>query len=200
MKRVLLLILLSVSLAVMAQDSALVRLNRQLSLFPQEKTHIHTDKVVITPDYNTASVVWPQVSNVDSYELVIKDKSGNEICTLVFNGDGQLQSIAFRAPAANPNDANRAPQQTQATGFRFTVTGLESGCTYNYTITAKDAAGKVLQTYTGSFTTLGATGVEDVETSGDMSLRHTHKVYKDGNVLILTPDGRRFNLQGAEVK
>ena len=160
----------------------------------------NTDKVVITPDYNTANVVWPQVSNVDSYELVIKDKNGNEVCTLVFNGDGQLQSITFRAPAANPNDANRAPQQTQATGFRFTVTGLESGCTYGYTITAKDAAGKVLQTYTGSFTTLGATGVEDVETSGDVSLRHARKIYKDGNVLILLPDGRRYNLQGAEVK
>ena len=172
----------------------------EFNVQPMGAESANTNKVVITPDYNTASVVWPQVSDVDSYELVIKDKSGNEVCTLVFNGDGQLQSIAFRAPAANLNDANRAPQQTQATGFRFTVTGLESGCTYNYTITAKDAAGKVLQTYTGSFTTLGATGVEDVETSGDVSLRHARKIYKDGNVLIITPDGRRFNLQGAEVK
>lgn len=49
MKRVLLLILLSVTLATMAQDSALVRLNRQLSLFPQEKTHIHTDAADYQP-------------------------------------------------------------------------------------------------------------------------------------------------------
>jgi len=48
MKRVLLLILLSVTLVVMAQDSALVRLNRQLSLFPGEDTYSHPTAAATT--------------------------------------------------------------------------------------------------------------------------------------------------------
>ena len=161
----------------------------------------NTDKVVVTPDYNTASIAWPQVTNVDSYELVIKDKNGNEVCTLVFNSEGQLQSIAFRAPKMNMGEeAGFAPKQTQATGFRFTVTGLDSGSRYDYTLTAKDAAGKTLQTYTGSFYTLGTTGLDDLDTNDPASMSHARKIIEDGKVFILLPDGRRFTLQGAEVK
>ncbi|MBR1809744.1 MAG: leucine-rich repeat domain-containing protein [Paludibacteraceae bacterium] len=168
---------------------------------PMGAESANTDKVVVTPDYNTANIAWPQVANVDSYELVIKDKSGDEVCTLVFNGEGQLQSIAFHAPKMNSGEeADFAPKQTQATGFRFTVTGLESGSQYDYTLTAKDAAGKTLQTYTGSFYTLGTTGLDDLETNDPASMSHARKIIEDGKVFILLPDGRRFTLQGAEVR
>ena len=117
-----------------------------------------TTNVNVTPAENTAEVAWPAVSGAATYELVIKYKSGNVICTLIFNSNGQLTSIAFNAPSRD-----QAPQQTQAAGFSFTVTGLENGTSYDLTITSKDNNGGMLDTKTISFTTTGESqGIADV--------------------------------------
>ena len=117
---------------------------------PIGATKTTTDGVKVNPTETSAVVVWPSVSGAVTYELVIKDKSGNVICTLIFNAEGQLTQIAFAAPARE-----KVPQQTQATGFSFTVTGLEAETAYNLTITAKDNSNKVMKTFTDEFRTLG---------------------------------------------
>ena len=141
----------------------------------------------VTPAENTADVAWPAVSGAATYELVIKDKSGNVICTLIFNAQGQLTSIAF-APSRN-----NAPQQTKATGFSFTVTGLENGTSYDLTITSKDNNGGTLDTKTVSFTTTGEQGIEDVPSDQVQST----KVIKNGQIFILHGD-KTYTLQGQE--
>ncbi len=112
-----------------------------------------TENVVVTPNNNTANFVWPSSATADSYTLDIV-KNGELICTLHFNANGQLTSIAFNAPARN---GNSAPQQTneQVAGFSFTVTGLDAATKYGYTLTAKDNSGNVVETYTGTFATKG---------------------------------------------
>ena len=112
-----------------------------------------TENVVVTPNDNTANFVWPSSATADSYTLDIV-KNGVLICTLHFNANGQLTSIAFNAPARN---GNSAPQQTneQVAGFSFTVTGLDAATKYGYTLTAKDNSGNVVETYTGTFATEG---------------------------------------------
>ena len=112
-----------------------------------------TENVVVTPNDNTANFVWPSSATADSYTLDIV-KNGELICTLHFNANGQLTSIAFNAPARN---GNSAPQQTneQVAGFSFTVTGLDAATKYGYTLTAKDNSGNVVETYTGTFATEG---------------------------------------------
>ena len=148
-----------------------------------------TTDVNVTPAETTADVAWPSVSGAATYELVIKDKSGNVICTLVFNANGQLTSIAFNAPARN-----NAPQQTQAAGFSFTVTGLEEGTSYDLTITSKDNNGGTLDTKTVSFTTTGdEQGINDVQ--GD-NVQCT-KVSREGQILILRGE-KVYTLQGQE--
>ena len=149
-----------------------------------------TDVAVIPAD-NTAEVAWPAVSGAATYELVIKDKSGNVICTLIFNANGQLTQIAFNAPARN-----NAPQQTQAAGFSFTVTGLDSGTNYDLVITSKDNNGGTLDTKTVSFTTTGdAQGIEDVQSDQVPCT----KVLRNGQILILRGE-KVYNAQGALVK
>ncbi len=149
-----------------------------------------TTDVNVTPAENTAEVAWPAVSGAATYELVIKDKSGNVICTLIFNANGQLTSIAF-APSRNG-----APQQTQAAGFSFTVTGLEEGTSYDLTITSKDNNGGTLDTKTISFTTTGdEQGIEDVLSD---QVQCT-KVVRSGQVLILRGE-KVYTLQGQEVR
>ena len=164
---------------------------KDFSIRPLGAASVSTEEVEVTPTETTADVVWPAVTDAVTYELVIKDKNGNVICTLVFDADGRLTSIAFNAPARD-----NASQQTEAAGFSFTVTGLEQGTTYNYTLTAKDSGGNAIDTKTGTFKTLGGTAVEETSAS-DASVR---KVMRDGVMYMVMPDGRMYDLQGKEVR
>lgn len=158
---------------------------------PLEATSASTTDLQVTPDDNTVEVIWPAVSGAETYELVIRDKDGNIICTLVFNANGQLTQIIFSAPGRD-----QAPQQAQETGFAFTVTGLNSGTAYDLTITAKDHTGSTIDTHTASFKTTGNTqGVEDVQPS-DV---RTRKILRDGHVFIQRGD-RLYTATGEEVR
>ena len=149
------------------------------------------DDIQVVPTDNTANIVWPQVSGAETYELVIKDKSGNVICTLIFNANGQLTSIAFNAPARN-----NAPQQTQTAGFAFTVTGLNSGTNYDLVMTSKNSNGETIQTKTVSFTTTGnAQSVENILGGNAQST----KILRNGQLYILRGE-KTYTLQGQEVK
>lgn len=147
-------------------------------------------EVSVTASDNTATIVWPAVTGAATYELVIKDKDGNIICTLIFNENGQLTSIAFNAPGRN------APQQTQSAGFSFTVTGLDSGTGYDMTMTSKDSNGATLQTETISFVTNSPQAIDHL-TGNPSSV--TQKLIKDGQVLILRGD-KTYTLTGQEIK
>lgn len=150
---------------------------------------VQTDEVKVEPTTNSVEVVWPAVEGAETYELVIKDKQGNTICTLIFNADGQLTSIVFSAPARN-NDT----EQAQSAGFAFTVTGLESGTTYDLTITAKDSNNQILQSTSQTFTTAELTGVEDIVTN----IAPT-KLILGGQIFILRGD-KTYTVQGQEVR
>ena len=150
-----------------------------------------TTELQVNPSNNTVEVIWPAVENAATYELVIKDKEGNLICTLVFNAQGQLTTIAFNAPARN-----NASQQTQSTGFSFTVTGLESGTRYDLTMTAKDGNGSTLQENTMSFRTTGDQAIDEISTANSQL---STKIVRNGQFFILR-DGELYNAQGARVE
>lgn len=149
-----------------------------------------TTDLNVTPAENTADVAWPAVSGAVTYELVIKDKDGNVICTLIFNANGQLTQIAFNAPARN-----NAPQQTQATGFSFTVTGLESGTSYDLTMTSKDSNGQVVDKKEVSFHTNWPNDIENVHVDSIESAKILH----DGQIFILRGE-KVYTVTGQEVK
>ena len=145
---------------------------------------------IVTPSATTADIAWPQVTGAATYTIEIK-KKGELICTLTFNAQGQLISIAFNAPSRN-----NAPQQTQAAGFAFTVTSLDSGTTYNYTMIAKGNNGNVLKTESGTFTTTGdAQGVEEVLSNQVPST----KILRNGQIFILRGE-KAYTITGQEVK
>ena len=114
------------------------------------------ETVKIVPSDNSAEITWPVVIDAASYELVIRNKDGKVICTLVFNDKGQLVSININTPARDRSDM---PEHVEAESFSFTVTGLKEGTTYNYTLTAKDSGGNTIDTKTGSFRTAGEEAV-----------------------------------------
>ena len=153
-----------------------------------------TTEVKVEPTATTADVIWPAVENAATYELVIKDKNGNVVCTLIFNANGQLTQIAFGA-SARDNTA-------QAAGFAFTVTGLEEGTSYDLTITAKDANEQPIATYSGSFTTTSEgvpTGIDNTPFLSGEGRGEASKILRNGEVLILR-DGKTYTIQGIVVK
>ena len=153
-----------------------------------------SNNISVTPDTNTADFVWKTINEASTYELTISDKQGNTICVLTFNAYGQLLSIAFSAPARH-----NATEPIPTDGFFFTVTGLDEGTTYNYTLTAKDIDGNTLDIKEGTFKTKGvATNLEDM--SGDSDNSEIHKVFLNGVLYILMPDGRMYDMQGKEVR
>ena len=146
--------------------------------------------VEVVPDETSVNIAWPKISGAYTYELVIKDKSGKVVCTLVFDAEGRLLSIAFNAPARD-----NMPQQTQVAGFAFTVTSLNSGTTYNYSIASKDSNGNTLNTESGSFTTTGeGSGLQNVTHQPDET-----KFIRDGQ-LFIQRDGKTYSVTGQEVK
>ena len=146
--------------------------------------------VTVTPSDNEAVFVWRADESAATYNLEIR-KDGEVFCTLIFNANGQLTSIAF-APARN-GQTHRAAEQTAA-GFRFTVTGLSESTRYTFGMTVKDATNATLQTYTGEFNTTGvATSVDNATTD-----TVAQKIIRDGQVLILRGD-KTYTPMGVEV-
>ena len=148
-----------------------------------EDEGVTVTEVQVIAGKNSADIVWPTNNDASTYEFVIT-KDGEVICTLIFNANGQLTSIAF-APARHDN--NRAPEQTEQSGFSFTVTGLNPGTTYSYTLTTKDASDKVLDIKTGTFTTEGITAVENLLSQEELQS------------MLQNPATRIYNLQGNEL-
>ena len=144
----------------------------------------------VTPSATTADIAWPQVTGAATYTIEIK-KNEELICTLTFNAQGQLISIAFAAPSRN-----NAPQQAQAAGFAFTVTSLDSGTTYSYTMTAKGNNGNVLKTESGTFTTTGESqGFEDVQGNNVQCTKIVH----NGQIFILRGE-KVYTIDGCLVR
>ncbi len=157
---------------------------------PLGATPTTTDDVKVEPTETTAVVVWPIVDGAASYELVIKDKDGNVICTFIFNEQGQLVSVAFDAPG------HRSLHQTQTAGFSFLVTGLDSGTSYELTLTTKNSSDETLDQKVISFMTSEISAFDQTIVN---QVTTTTKVIRNGRLYILR-DGKTYSVQGQEVR
>ena len=163
-----------------------------------EETTVTTNDVKVEPQDNAATFTWPTSNNAATYTIQIT-KNGVVFCTLIFNANGQLIGIAF-APSRD-GQAHAPAALMTANGLQFTVTGLDSGTQYGYSVTAKDANDQTVATYSGEFTTTSegiATGIEEISSSlqgGDRGWL----ILRDGQIYILRGD-KTYTLQGQEVK
>ena len=145
-----------------------------------DKKPIDGENPVVTPTDQDVTITWPITDGTDTYTLTIT-KNGEVVCVLTFNANGQLTNIAFAAPGHN--GARQAPAATlTAQGYQFTVTGLNPGTAYDYSVTATDAGGKTLAEHKGNFNTTGGTGFESVHDAQATM----HKVLRNGQLLIET--------------
>ena len=84
-----------------------------------------------------------------------------------------------------------------ANGLQFTVTGLNSGTNYGYSVTTKDANDQPIASYSGEFTTTGEVPTSVDQVPSDQV--QCTKVLRDGQIFILRGD-KVYNAQGALVK
>jgi len=149
--------------------------------------------VTVEPEETTAQFTWPTDNSAGSYTIEIT-KDGIVFCTLIFNANGQLTGIAF-APSRNGNEAPMATLLANG-GMQFTVTGLDAGTSYAYTVTTKDTQERVIATFEGSFETSGSMedGIMDVQSGAAPK-----KVLHNGQIYILRGE-KVYTLQGVEVK
>ena len=161
-----------------------------------EEATVTTNDVQVEPQDNAATLTWPTSNNAASYTIQIT-KDGVLFCTLIFNANGQLTGIAF-APSRD-GQAHAPAAIMTANGLQFTVTGLDSGTQYGYSVTAKDANDQPVATYSGEFTTTSegeATGFEDVSSSlqgGDRG----RFILRNGQIFILRGE-KVYTLTGQE--
>lgn len=171
-------------------------------IVPIGATSAETDEPVIAPSYTDVTITWPTTAGAETYTITIT-KDGETVCTLTFDSTGQLANIAFAAPARS-GSTNHAPAalHTQS-GFRFTVTGLESDTQYGYSIVTKDPDEQPLSTYDGTFCTTNriptATDGVSPDGSSDKAAVHTRKVFRNGQVLI-QHTGKTYTLSGTEIE
>ena len=161
-----------------------------------EEKSITSNEVTIMPTDNTVVLTWPTSDNAVTYTIEIT-QDGVVFSTLTFNANGQLTDIAF-APGRNGKRHVSAASMT-ATGMQFTITGLNSGTNYAYTLTVKNNQNAIIASYTGKFTTTGGTPVakslDDVPTNNVQCT----KLLRDGQIYILRGN-KTYTLQGQEVK
>ncbi len=147
----------------------------------------------VEPTETTAAITWPTDSAAATYTITIT-KDGVVFCTLIFDADGRLTSIAF-APGRSANTESAVATATSA-GFSFTVTGLQSGTHYDFEIDVQNDAEEIIKAYTGTFDTKGiATSVDEVNT---ISITN-RKVIRNG-ILLIERNGVYYNAQGAVVE
>ena len=154
-----------------------------------------TEEVVIESGTTTVIITWPTEEGADTYTIVIK-KDGEVVCTLTFNSEGQLISIAFAPGRDGNHPAQYAEAVANGKGFRFTVTGLEDGTDYTYDITVKNEANQVIKTHSGKFTTEPYSAVDNTHSSS--SATNTQKLLRNGQLIILR-DGVEYNAMGQEL-
>ena len=158
-----------------------------------EPENMGGDSVVINTGSTDVTIIWPTEENADTYSIVIK-KDGKVVCTLTFNSEGQLLNIAF-APG---REGNHPAQYAEATtnGYRFTVTGLEEGTDYTYTVTSKDAANKTISEHSGEFTTQSNISTDIFDSSHPIT--NCQKLLRNGQLIIIR-DGVEYNAMGVEL-
>ena len=147
------------------------------------------------PTTNSVVLSWPKKDDAVSYTIVIK-KGAETICTLTFNADGQLTGIQF-APSRN-GEPQQAPMATlTATGWQYTVSGLEPDTDYKFLISVKNSADTEIFTDEVPFKTKNIpTGID--QTTNDQR-QTTNKIIRNGQIFLHRGD-KIYTITGAEIQ
>lgn len=150
------------------------------------------EEVTVEPTGNTVVIEWPEATGATEYTITIS-KSGETVCTLTFDEDGQLLDITYAAPARLQRDRYVSEATQTNTGWQYVISGLEPGVQYEYSITAKNEE-QVLYETKNNFTTPIST---DYRTEIGNTPNKAVKILHNGQFFILR-NGHTYTTTGQE--
>ena len=179
---------------------------------------------------NNAEISWVTNAEASSYSLTLYLDSAQtrRLLTLTFDDRGYLQNMdinpdvytssgapAFDGYAAQSSIPSRVRQaheeetpETEVneeqfnTYLSFTVTGLRAGSEYFFVRRTYNAMNEVIDEEQGSFETLPdtETGLDNGNTTIDLTPTTATKRLQDGQVLIVSPEGNTYTPDGKGLK
>ena len=163
---------------------------------PIQAEEVSVTDIQANPSDNNVVIEWPAITGATIYTIEIK-KGSELICTLSFNEHGQLVTISFAAPSRQGN--NQALQT--ATGWQYTISGLDPNTDYTYTVIAKKNESDTTPLYnkTIPFKTTGSATALDQVSKDKMGKCENEKIIRNGQILILRGD-KTYTATGQEVK
>jgi len=165
---------------------------KDFTILPIVAPGVQTDEnVLVEADVASVTITWPKMDEAAAYILALLEANDDTVGVYNFNKEGELERVIYRAPS---RDKNVAQKHLQTEGFTFTILGLNSGTTYNYSLTAEDDLGAPLKVESGSFTTNAPQAIEDLQL-----LEAPRKILNNGQILILRGD-KTYTITGQEVK
>ncbi len=168
---------------------------------PIQAKEVDVTAIQTEPTENGVVIEWLAADEAQTYIIDI-EKNGEPICTSSFNNQGQLLTSSYTRPAGNSKrGTSLSLMATQtSTGWQYTITGLDSGTLYDYTVTAKKTDDTPVYTQSGSFTTTGtATPIDQIDASTLQRGERGKPILRNGQVFILRGD-KTYTLTGQEVK
>lgn len=169
---------------------------KDLLILPNKAPEVTVAEPTAEPTSDGVVIEWPKNENAETYAIDIT-KENEAFCSLAFNTQGQLLTIAYAAPARNGNSRQTPAAVQTSTGWQYTISGLDPGTDYSYTVIAKRSDDSEVYKETVPFKTeQAATGVETI-TNDQSSM--TNKVLRNGQILILRGE-KTYTLQGQEAK
>ena len=158
---------------------------------PKQAKDTASTEFTVTQADSCILLSWPAVNNADSYTIEVKDNEDNVVCALIFNAQGELQSIHYAVPARNGNKKAQTAEQTFE-GWQYILNYLDLDKQYTFTLVVTDNEGGEL--YSKTINSM-PTAIEN--TLVDKNCRS--KLLRNGQILILRGD-HTYTLTGQEVK
>ncbi|MCQ2348426.1 MAG: leucine-rich repeat domain-containing protein [Paludibacteraceae bacterium] len=161
-------------------------------ILPIQAEEVVVTEIQVEPSENFVSIAWRAVENAYNYVIVIK-QSEDTICKLTFNAEGQLMSSLYYAPQRGLQTSSASAEQITK-GWHYIIRDLEEATEYAYSIVAYDENGTILESQVGSFRTLSASGLENME------IKTLPQKYIKNNQLHIFRNGKMYNALGGVMR